>query len=206
MARWASATTVASIARRSAATACSVAGTHHAERETERLSCRRPATGDGQLYRALLLDPQVDAWLHPSHRGPYTEADAADRLARDVRHWDEHGFGPWLLTDRTSGALVGRGGLSWTDAVGRRAVELPWAIVPERWGQGLATEAARAALVVAAELGLDEVVAYTRRDNAASIRVMEKLGLEYEGAIERAGLPHLVYRTAPATGSGRRFR
>ena len=178
---------------------------HRAERETDRLTCRRPTAEDAERYRALLLDPRVGEWLRPPPLAPYTDAEVADRLRRDIRHWEEHDFGPWILLDRLSGALVGRGGLARTAVAGRRAVELPWSIVPERWGQGYATEAAGAALAVARELGLDGVVSFARPENAASLRVMEKIGLERVGPIEHAGLPHLLY-AAPATGSARRRR
>ena len=74
-------------------------------------------------------------------------------------------------------------------------VEAGWAIVPKRWGEGLATELARASVSTAFEqLGLGEVVAFTLPDNAASRRVMEKVGLTYERDIEHAGLPHVLYR------------
>jgi RimJ/RimL family protein N-acetyltransferase len=67
--------------------------------------------------------------------------------------------------------------------------------VPERWRQGLATELARAAVEVAFDdLDLDEIVAFTLPDNIASRRVMEKAGFTYDRDIQRAGIPHVLYR------------
>ncbi len=74
------------------------------------------------------------------------------------------------------------------------AVELPWALVPERWNEGLGTEAAVAAVETARRLGLSEVVALTLRTNTASRRVMDKAGLRLMEEIQHAGLPHLLYR------------
>jgi RimJ/RimL family protein N-acetyltransferase len=54
----------------------------------------------------------------------------------------------------------------------------------------------RHALGAAAERGIVNVVAFTRVDNLASQRVMQKLGLTYEREFEHAGLPHVLYRTS----------
>ena len=74
-------------------------------------------------------------------------------------------------------------------------MEIGWAVVPERWGEGLGTELARASVAVAfGELGLDTVVAFTQPGNAASRRVMEKAGFVFERDFAHAGLPHVLYR------------
>ena len=74
-----------------------------------------------------------------------------------------------------------------------------WAVVPQRWGQGLATEMGHLSVHVAFDhLGLDELVAFTLKTNAASEQVMRKLGFHYERDIEYAGLPHVLYRLAAA--------
>jgi ribosomal-protein-alanine N-acetyltransferase len=172
-----------------------------AEAETPRLICRRPRGRDARHYRRLFVDELVAARLFPPPLARYTPKDAVRLLRSDIDHWNRHGFGPWVLVDRETRDFVGRGGLSWTVVTGRRAVELPWAITPERWGQGLATEAGQAALATARELSLNEVVSFALASNHASLRVMEKVGLERAGPIQHAGLPHVLYRAA--TGSGR---
>jgi RimJ/RimL family protein N-acetyltransferase len=172
-----------------------------AECTTERLNCRAPGRRDHRGYRALLLDPLVAAALFPPPLAPYGPREVARLLRADVEHWNRHGFGPWALIDRATGAYVGRGGLAWTTVAGRRAVELPWSIVPGRWGEGLATEAGRAALTTARELGLREVVSFTAVGNHASRRVMEKIGLVREAEVEHAGLPHVLF--GATTGSAR---
>ena len=110
-------------------------------------------------------------------------------------HWERHGFGLWLLRDRATGELAGRGGLQYTDAIGGYAVEAAWAIVPERWGQGLGTELALASVDVALHsLGFDELIAITLPDNVASRRVMDKAGFGFDREIVHAGLAHVLYR------------
>lgn len=156
----------------------------------------RPEHGPEQLQ--LLRDPRVTATLWPRRERPPTEADILDGLVFKVEHWDSHGFGMWLLRDRETGEMVGRGGLQYTYTAGLNDVEAGWAIMPERWGQGLATELANACVEVAFEhLGLLEIVAFTLPSNAASRRVMEKAGFAYERDIVHAGLPHVLYRRRP---------
>lgn len=162
--------------------------------DTPRMVCERVHPDQAAEHLRLLLDPRVGATLWPRTEPP-TEADILDGLTFKVEHWERHGFGMWLLRDRETGEMVGRGGLQYTYTAGLNDVEAGWAITPERWGQGLATELAHACVEVAFEhLGLLEIVAFTLPTNIASRRVMEKSGFEYERDIVHAGLPHVLYR------------
>lgn len=166
------------------------------ERTTARLLVRRPEGGDSLAYRRLLLDPEVSKWLRPKPLRPMDDVAALTMLTRDERHWQEHGFGPWLLIERESGATVGRGGLQRIPLDGRIAVELPWTVGSEHWGKGYATEAAAAALDWARVLDPPDVVSLIMERNTASRRVAEKIGMRPDGETLHAGLPHLVYRVA----------
>jgi RimJ/RimL family protein N-acetyltransferase len=162
--------------------------------ETARLVGERLLPEHAAELAPMLLDQRVYATLWEREEPP-TEQDVAEGIARQAEHWERHGFGPWLLRDREDGAVVGRGGLQYTYTVDFDEVEALWAIVPQRWGQGLATELARAAIVVAFEaLELLEIVALTLPHNVASRRVMEKTGFAFERELEHAGLPHVLYR------------
>jgi [ribosomal protein S5]-alanine N-acetyltransferase len=141
-----------------------------------------------------MLHPDVlrTTWFEPQ---PPTRSYVVDKLAGDMQHWERHGFGPWLLRDRAGGELVGRGGLKHTTATGVDEVEIGWTIDPARWGEGLATELARASINAAFDvLGLDEVIAYTSPDNTASRRVMEKAGMAFESEFAYEGMPQVLYR------------
>ena len=76
---------------------------------------------------------------------------------------------------------------------GRAEVEIGWTVASDHWGQGIATELGGDALRRARTLGLQRIVAFTRRDNVRSRRVMEKLGLELEREFEHARLPHVLF-------------
>jgi RimJ/RimL family protein N-acetyltransferase len=145
----------------------------------------------------LTLDPRVYTTLWP-WANPPTRADVRAGLVDKRDHWERHGFGLWLLRDRATGLMVGRGGLQYTDAIGGFAVEAAWAIAPERWGEGLATELAIASVGVAfSALGLRDLIAITLPGNVPSRRVMEKAGFAYDRPIEHVGLAHVLYRRGP---------
>jgi RimJ/RimL family protein N-acetyltransferase len=156
---------------------------------------RPPESRDEASLRRLLFDPAVAPWLRPPPLRPFTEADPHALLVRDLRHWEEHGWGPWIVESEEDG-FAGRAGLNTTRVAGERAVELAWAVVGAAQGRGLATAAAVAAVAWARELGLPEVVSFTLPENTASRRVMEKAGLAFDRDITHAGLPHVLYRLA----------
>ncbi|MBN8867605.1 MAG: GNAT family N-acetyltransferase [Solirubrobacterales bacterium] len=159
---------------------------------TERLLCLRPGASTADDYERLFTDPAVEAWLRPEPLRPFARADL-ERMARnDAAHWDRHGFGPWAVRER-EGEFVGRGGLAWTTVEGRRAIELPWAVMPALQHRGYATEMARAAVETARELGLDRLISLTLPANVASRRTMEKAGLSYAGEVQHVGLTHVLY-------------
>jgi RimJ/RimL family protein N-acetyltransferase len=170
--------------------------------ETERLVCERLTPDHAPELMRLMGDPRVARTLLASAEPP-SEAEVVENLGAKVAHWERFGFGLWLLRDRATGEMVGRGGLQYTFVAGCNEIEVGWAIVPERWGQGLAPEMARAAIDVAfSDLRLGEIVAFTLPGNHASRRVMEKTGFRYERRIVHVGLPHVLYRL-PAPGRDR---
>jgi RimJ/RimL family protein N-acetyltransferase/predicted enzyme related to lactoylglutathione lyase len=154
----------------------------------------------------VLGEPEVAGWLRPAGRsGPYTPRETAEAAARDAAHWAAHGFGRWRVTDGDGDGdgTIAHGGLVHTLVNARPELEVTWAVAPARWGEGLAGEIGRRALERAGELGARSVVALTRMDNLASIRVMEKLGMVRETDFEHAGLPHVLHR-AQVDRAGRR--
>lgn len=163
---------------------------------TARLLVRAPSADDLPVYERHFLRPEIERWLRPPPLRRFDSPQVLELLDRDLRHWDEHGFGPWVLEDRDGGAFVGRGGLAWTTIDDVLTVELPWSIEPARHGEGLATEAALRAVEHASSLGFVQVVALILPHNLASRRVAEKIGMEAGEEVEHAGLPHVLYRTA----------
>lgn len=157
-------------------------------RRTERLLLRPWQEADRDAFAALNADPRVVEHL----AGPLDRA-ASDALLDRLRvHVARRGFGVWAVADRETKAFVGMVGLAVVgfEAPFTPAVEVLWRLVPERWGQGLATEGAREALRYAfEELGLPRVVSFTVPANTRSWRVMERLGMAPAGSFEHPALP-----------------
>lgn len=164
------------------------------ERQTRRLLFRRPTPDDRALYHAHFTRPAIERWLRPSPLPPFTPQVLDELLDGDCAHWSDHGFGPWVLVEKETGAFAGRGGLAWTAVESTAEIELPWSIEPHLHGRGLATEAATAACEWAREMRFKEVVALVLPGNRASQRVAEKAGLSRNGEVTHAGLPHLLFR------------
>jgi ribosomal-protein-alanine N-acetyltransferase len=170
--------------------------------ETARLVLERLRPEHAEELPLLLRDPRVARTLSAGGSPP-SDVEIRQALASKDAHWERLGFGLWLARDSESGQMLGQGGLQTSFIAGVDEVEVAWAIIPERWGQGLATELARAAIEAAfGQLALPEIVAFTLPDNLASRRVMEKCGFEFEREIVHAGLPHLLYRLDSAANSG----
>ena len=132
--------------------------------------------------------------------GARDEAGTRVYLEQNLKHWDDHGFGMWMLRDAATAAVIGRAIVRHLDVEGVDEVEVGYGFMPEYWGRGLATEIARACIRISRDqLGLDSLVAITRPANLASQRVMVKAGLVYDRNITHAGVPHVLFRTPTPT-------
>ena len=131
--------------------------------------------------------------------GVREQAQTVDYLARNLKHWDDYGFGLWILRERGGGAPVGTAVLRHllVDAVDE--VEVGYAFRKPFWGRGLATEIARACLAHGHEvLRLPAIVGVTDPDNIASQHVLEKAGLVYERDFMLEGERCALFRTKGA--------
>jgi RimJ/RimL family protein N-acetyltransferase len=128
--------------------------------------------------------------------GARTTAESMASLERNLAHWDQFGFGLWVLRDLATGRVAGTAGLRHRDIEGVAEVELRYALFPECWGRGLGTDAARACVTIARDwLGLPSVVGDSARACAASQRVLVKAGLVFEREVLHRGVPRLLFRT-----------
>ena len=123
-----------------------------------------------------------------------SQAESAAMLQRLIDHRAAHGYAPFALHKKDDNAFIGFTGLMLADfeAHFTPAVEIGWRFVKSAWGQGFATEAARACLSYGFdELGLTDIVSFTAAQNTRSIRVMEKIGMQHKAA-DDFNHPHLT--------------
>lgn len=142
---------------------------------TERLRARRMAESDLDYMVTVDTDPVMQATL-TGRISSRAESDA--RLTRWIDESKRSGLGFWLFHD-TQGQAVGHGGL-FESPRDPGCIELGYAVLPQFWGHGYATEMAIALRNLAHALKLAHVVALTRTTNAPSRRVLEKAGFRYE--------------------------
>jgi ribosomal-protein-alanine N-acetyltransferase len=157
-----------------------------------RLRAERPWQEHARLYADLFGDPHVAAALWPG--GAPEQRRAQDILSADIEHWQRRSFGPWVFFESATGVFVGRGGLRCATIAGNECVEVLYAVRPDAWGRGYATEMALIAVDHARQLQIAEVVGLVASGNSASRHVLEKLGMRLRQELEHAGLPHRLGR------------
>ena len=167
---------------------------------TERLLLRRWLERDRIPFAAMNADPKVMQYF------PATlTREESDRMYELIQQrFEEQGFGLLAAEERATSEFLGFIGLhrpsfhAWFTP----CVEIGWRLISSVHGRGLATEGARAVVNCAFDrLHLPELVSFTTRENWASRRVMEKLGMKYAADFEHPALPsehrlrpHVLYR------------
>jgi ribosomal-protein-alanine N-acetyltransferase len=184
----------------------------HLHLGTDRLELRALSLGDLDEMASLLGDAEaLIYWVSPLSR-----EESRGWIERNLKRYDDAGFGRCAVILRSTGELVGDCGLIQTLVEGRPEVELGWIVRRRHQGKGIATEAAAAWRDYAFDtLGLERIVSMVSEANVASRRVAEKLGMTVEREAMWGDLPHLMYsihrdrhrakvrdRSVPAEGRG----
>ncbi|NEJ72187.1 GNAT family N-acetyltransferase [Rhizobium phaseoli] len=157
-------------------------------RHTARLSLRAPAPTDIHFLTELFSRPELVA--HRPVPRPDSPEESTARLARDIGHWKDHGFGRWAV--EANGALIGFGGVTVSQEFG--GLNLSYHLHPESWGQGYATELVRETLTFAFyDLHAERVIGLVRPINVASKRILEKCGFHFDRGVMLHGAPTNMY-------------
>jgi ribosomal-protein-alanine N-acetyltransferase len=111
------------------------------------------------------------------------ETKAHIELVKEL--WKNYGYSSWTIIELKTGKLIGTGGIQHIEFNPENPIETGWRLLPSKWGQGFATEAAQCMMKFAFEnLGLENLRATCHQDNISSVKVMRRLGMQYIG-IER---------------------
>ncbi len=133
----------------------------------------------------LSSDPEVVRYIGDG--SPWSEDRTREFVERQRIFIASRGYGRWKLVRKDSGAFAGFCGIGWLQ--GLDDPEIGWWLSKDCWGQGLATEAARVALRDGLQrVQLPRIVSIAQAGNAASIRIMEKLGMTREREFEFRGV------------------
>jgi RimJ/RimL family protein N-acetyltransferase len=172
------------------------------ELSTDRLLLRQWRDSDRDPFAALNSDPAV-----MEHFTGLQSREVSDGLIdRNIVAIDERGWGLWAVEVKETGEFIGFTGLSVPsfEAHFMPSVEIGWRLAKGAWGNGYATEAARASLAHGFEVaGLDEIVSFTATTNLPSERVMQRIGMIHDeaGDFDHVRVPaghrlqrHVLYR------------
>lgn len=155
---------------------------------TERLRLRPFRRSDVDDYAAMNADPEVQRHLGE----PWDRGRSWRHMAFIVGHWQLKGCGPWAVERKGDGTFVGTVGFY--EPEGWPGFELAGCLAQRWWGNGYATEAARAALDHAFTVWKrDRVISLVNPENRRSIRVVERLGERLEGRTDLLGREMLAY-------------
>jgi len=148
--------------------------------ESERLRLRPLRADDVDGVFALYSSPEVTRfWSFAA----WTERAQAEAWLAERIHWGPPSVYLWAVADRRDDRFIGTASLFALAGPMHRA-ELGYSLLPDRQGQGLATEAVRLALAHAfGRMGLERIEADVDPRNEPSWRLLEKLGFRREGLL-----------------------
>jgi ribosomal-protein-alanine N-acetyltransferase len=147
--------------------------------ETENLVLREFDTSDAEDLFRIYSNPETIRFLG---KGPDSLEDERQNIQRHIdSHYRVHGFGLWGAVLKSEDRLIGRCGILRQAVDGRTRPEISYLIDRNYCGRGLATEAAKGVLDIAArKYGIDNMIAVIAAGNGGSMRVAEKCGFQFE--------------------------
>ncbi len=141
-----------------------------------------------------MAEINADARVMEFFPSTQTEEQTKAFIGRQHLQQQERGYCYFAAELKETGRLIGFIGISYQDydAHFTPCVDIGWRLHPDVWGQGLATEGAKACLDFAFnELKLPKLVAVAVQQNTPSTRVMEKIGMAYDSTFDHPALAHL---------------
>jgi RimJ/RimL family protein N-acetyltransferase len=167
--------------------------------ETDRLFLREFAPADLADLARVLCDRETMRFYPMT----FDEAAAKEWIARNQQRYATHSHGLWAMDLKSTGEMIGDCGITLQDVDGESLLEIGYHLRRDMWGQGFATEAARACRDYGfSNLDAEFLVSLVRPENLPSCRVAERIGMKVWKETTHAGLRHLAYRV-PRSESGR---
>lgn len=157
--------------------------------ETERLVLRKMEEEDAPDFFLLNSDPDVMRYTGDK---PFANVEEARQLVINYQPYKKHGYGRWTMLHRHTGEFIGWCGLKYNEDI--QEVDLGYRLLKKFWNMGYATEAAAACIQYGFEhLQLNRIIGRAEKENTASVRVLQKLGLLYEKEYLEDGIPLVQY-------------
>ena len=161
--------------------------------ETDRLILRLMTESDFDDVFKIFTDEKV---MQTFECDPFNPQQMRTWIKRNSAHQEKYGYGLFSVILKAENKLIGDCGLEHEQFNNKPCVEIGYDFLSEYWNQGYATEAASAVkdyAVHRVDIDLNSVCSYIRRQNQASIRVSEKIGMEKLLEYENHGIEYYLY-------------
>ena len=157
--------------------------------KTSRLYLREMTSEDAESAYKLNLD-----WDNIKYTGdePFESIEEAEKFLKNYNHYRVYGFGRWAIIDKNSDMFLGWCGLKYTPELDE--YDIGFRLFKEHWNKGIGSEAAKACIDYGfSKIGLTRIVGRAMKENVGSIRVLEKIGLQYLGEYNFDGESGVIY-------------
>lgn len=151
--------------------------------ETERLLLRKIRWSDAPDFFEYAHDPEVSK--HSTWSAHQSLADTRQFMTGIMNHYKAHHVAPWGIEHKADGKFIGTCGFGNWITQHQRA-EIGYALARPYWSQGYMTEAVRATLIFGFDtMQLNRIEARCKLENIGSARVLEKVGMTFEGVVRQ---------------------
>ena len=158
--------------------------------ETNRLILREFNVNDAENIYKLDLNPNVIKYTGNS---TFKNIEEAKEFLENYHDYKLNGYGRWAVITKEKNEFIGWCGLKW-DKIDNET-DIGFRFFEKMWNKGYATESAKACINYGFEkLNLKRIIGKAMKDNVNSIKVLKKIGLEYEQDTELDGEKAVIYR------------
>ena len=158
--------------------------------ETNRLLLRQFEISDADSFYELNLNPNVIKYTGNS---AFKDIDEAKEFLENYSDYRRNGFGRWAVIEKSTNQFLGWCGLKYDEKLDE--TDIGFRFFEHFWNQGFATESAKACIDYGfKELKLKTIVGRAMKENLASIKVLEKIGLQYDRDFDFEGKEGVIYR------------
>lgn len=158
--------------------------------ETSRLILRELDSKDAKNFYDLNSNPNVIKYTGNS---AFKNVEEAKEFLENYTDYKFNGYGRWAVILKTTDKFIGWCGLKFDEL--ENETDIGFRFFEEEWNKGYATESAIACIHYGFEkLKLKRIIGRAMKENVGSIKVLEKIGLEYEKNAVLAGKDAVIYK------------
>ncbi|MDX1829820.1 MAG: GNAT family N-acetyltransferase [Lutibacter sp.] len=158
--------------------------------ETERLYLRELNVNDAKSFYQLNLDEEV---MKYTGEEAFKSIEESKKFLEKYDQYKKYGIGRWAVINKENEKFLGWCGLKFTEKLNE--YDIGYRFFKKHWNKGYATESAKACLDFGLnEFKMTEIIGRAMKDNKASIRVLEKIGLVYDKDFDFEGSEGVIYK------------